>query len=149
MKISVWRAPEGGDAPAFRPMKTVAASLAMAALFMGQGSDRARADETEDSVENIEYHNTDAQEACAAFRISEDTIIAHFRAARPATPRDYTDDWYSPCMAIGVLRTADGARDFNLRSSGIALLRGDGEEAYVFAEPVWFDPFGGGYRNRD
>lgn len=130
-------------------MKPVATCLAAALLLLGCGGDEPRA-ETGVSVEITAYPVTGDAPYCDALRVTEDVILAYFEAAQPATGGDYVDNLYSPCMVAGVLRTADGARDFVIKSSGVSRLHRDGEEStYLFAEPTWTDPFGGPYWNQD
>lgn len=103
------------------------------------------------AITGIIVHQTGAGAAQSTFNSCdrEDAILTHFRVARPATGREHGDEWYSPCKVSDVLNTADGARDFILQSSGVAALRGEEQDEFVFAEPAWFDPCAGGYQNRD
>lgn len=129
-------------------MKTIVTCLAAAFLLLGCGGDRTRA-ETGASVEITGYHDSSQAEDCKAFRVTKDVILAYFEVAQPTTVGDYVDNLFSPCTVSGVLRTAEGAREFVLQSSGVARITGDGGRAFVFAEPTWTDPFEGMYGNQD
>ena len=102
------------------------------------------------SIDTIEYLNSGEAGDCDVFRVSSDVILKHLSSAQPVAAQNYADDLHSPCKVSGILHAADNRTyDFVLQSSGVAVLRNNGREVFLFAKPAWIDPYAGAYQNRD
>lgn len=84
-----------------------------------------------------------AARACRKFKPTKNQVISFFNKAYPVESYVLSQERYSPCQAVGVLKFSDGSTgNWVLYSSGVAVFTFErGDVVYFFSKPnKWHDP---------